>query len=149
MRKNQLLVLVALLATGMIASACGSGAGGDDEPADDSRVIQITPEMMEFGAETYKTNCVPCHGPGGKGDGPSAASLTPPPRDHTNAEYMSRLNDKQIADTIKMGGIISGYPNMPSNPRLRGAEIESLVAFVRRLSSPDATEIDLTGFLSQ
>jgi len=149
MRKKQVLVLVALLATVMMASACGSGAGGEDDPADDSRVIQITPEMMEFGAATYKTNCVPCHGPGGKGDGPSAASLNPPPRDHTSTEYMARLGDKQIADTIKMGGIISGYPNMPSNPHLRGAEIEALVAFVRRLSSPDAPEIDLTGFSGQ
>ena len=148
MRKNQLLVLVALLATGLIATACGSG-GGEDDPADNSRIIQITPEMIEFGQETYTVNCAPCHGPGGKGDGPAAAALNPPPRDHTNAEYMARLNDKKIADTIKMGGIISGYPNMPSNPHLRGAEIEALVAFVRRLSSPDATEVDLTGFLNQ
>ena len=59
---------------------------------------------------------------------------------------MADLTDKKIADTIKMGGIISGFPNMPSNPHLRGEQIEALVAFVRRLSSPDATTIDLTGF---
>ena len=67
--------------------------------------------------------------------------------DHTNAEYMANLADKKIADTIKMGGIISGYPNMPSNPHLKADQIVALVAFVRRLSDPNASEVDLTGFM--
>ena len=148
MSKTRLMVFVGVLTVaGLVAAGCGSGGGGDDTaPADDSRIVEITPELMEFGEETYRANCAPCHGPGGRGDGPSAASLNPPPRDHTNAEYMANLTDKKIADTIKMGGIISGFPNMPSNPHLRGEQIAALVAFVRRLSSPDATTIDLTGF---
>ena len=139
-------VLAALFAVSALAIGCGSAGGGNAEPEEESQVFDITPQLLTVGQETYKVNCVPCHGPGGKGDGPSAATLNPPPRDHTNTEYMSKLPDKKIADTIKMGGIISGYPNMPSNPHLKGDEIVALVAFVRRLSAPDAARIDLTGF---
>ena len=128
----------------MGAAFSGATSAGSEE--EESGVVEITPELLGRGVEGYARSCAPCHGPGGKGDGPSAATLNPPPRDHTNTEYMSRLSDKQIADTIKMGGIISGYPNMPSNPNLSRDDIVALVAFVRRLSSPDAQQIDLTGF---
>jgi mono/diheme cytochrome c family protein len=39
--------------------------------------------QAEFGAVTYQFYCVTCHGEGGKGDGPAAASLTPHPADLT------------------------------------------------------------------
>lgn len=136
-----------VLFAGVATLACGSGASGSGDPPEDApKVIAITPDLIEFGRETYARNCAPCHGPNGRGDGPSAATLNPAPRDHTNAEYMARLTDKKIADTIKMGGLISGYPNMPSNPHLKPEQIEALVAFVRRLSNPQAESIDLTGF---
>jgi mono/diheme cytochrome c family protein len=139
--------LLLLLVAGVMASGCGGNdANGAEPAAEEAAVVEITPELLTFGKETYARNCAPCHGPGGKGDGPSAATLNPPPRDHTNAEYMSTLTDKKIADTIKMGGIISGYPNMPSNPHLKREEIEALVAYVRSLSDPDAAKIDLAGF---
>ncbi|HZY38300.1 MAG TPA: c-type cytochrome, partial [Mucilaginibacter sp.] len=32
----------------------------------------------------YITNCAPCHGDKGKGDGPAAAALNPKPADHTS-----------------------------------------------------------------
>src|SRR4029434_7543723 len=36
--------------------------------------------------KTVETNCVSCHGPGGKGDGPAAAALPPPkPANWTSA----------------------------------------------------------------
>ena len=145
MKQNSVLVWIFVLFTGAGVVACAGGPaaeGGEEESA----VVEITPELLNRGVEAYARSCAPCHGPGGKGDGPSAASLNPAPRDHTNSEYMSTLTDKKIADTIKMGGIISGYPNMPSNPNLSREDIVALVAFVRRLSSPDAERVDLTGF---
>lgn len=146
MKRTIWLAAILLLFVGTAAAGCSGGAANGDEAAEESAVVQITPDLVAFGQETYARNCAPCHGPGGKGDGPSAATLNPPPRDHTNAEYMSTLTDKKIADTIKMGGIISGFPNMPSNPHLKRDEIVALVAFVRRLSAPDEQTVDLTGF---
>lgn len=92
--------------------------------------------MLERGREIYKANCVACHGEGGKGDGPGAGVLKPPPRDHTDYAYMSTLSDKEIADVIKMGGAIKGRPLMPSHPQIAGADMDSLVAFIRTLSAP-------------
>ena len=90
--------------------------------------------MLERGREIYKANCVPCHGASGKGDGPGAGVLKPPPRDHTDRAYMSTLTDKQIADVIQMGGAIKGRPLMPSHPQIRGADMDALVAHVRSLA---------------
>ena len=88
------------------------------------------------GRQLYKTNCVACHGETGKGDGPGAGVLKPPPRDHTDRAYMSTLSDKEIADIIKMGGAIKGKPLMPSHPQISGDDLTSLVGYVRSLSEP-------------
>ena len=90
--------------------------------------------MLTRGREIYKANCVACHGDTGKGDGPGAGVLKPPPRDHTDREYMGRLSDKEIADIIKMGGAIKGKPLMPSHPQINGDDLNALVAYVRSLS---------------
>ena len=86
--------------------------------------------------ELYKANCVACHGETGKGDGPGAGVLKPPPRDHTNGEYMNTLSDKEIGDIIRMGGATKGMPQMPSHPQINGADLDALVAYVRSLSRP-------------
>jgi mono/diheme cytochrome c family protein len=86
------------------------------------------------GKELYKANCVACHGEKGKGDGPGAGVLKPPPRDHTDRAYMSTLSDQEIGDIIRMGGAIKGKPLMPSHPQINGADLAALVAYVRSLS---------------
>jgi mono/diheme cytochrome c family protein len=95
----------------------------------------VTVAMLEKGREIYQANCAACHGEGGKGDGPGAGVLKPPPRDHTDRSYMSTLTDKNLADVIVMGGAIKGKPLMPSHPQLRGSELDGLVAYVRSLSA--------------
>ena len=92
--------------------------------------------MLEKGRGLYKANCVACHGETGKGDGPGAGVLKPPPRDHTDAAYMDKLSDKEIADIIKMGGAIKGKPLMPSHPQFKEDDLQALVAHVRSLSAP-------------
>src|SRR5262245_6065270 len=88
------------------------------------------------GWELYKANCVACHGESGKGDGPGAGVLKPPPRDHTDRAYMSTLSDKDIGDIIRMGGAIKGKPLMPSHPQINGNDLSALVGYVRSLSEP-------------
>lgn len=39
------------------------------------------------GKTLYETNCLSCHGPTGKGDGPVGAALQPPPRDFSKGEF--------------------------------------------------------------
>ena len=111
----------------------GPGAGaasGSSAPAEG------TPALVQQGEKLYTANCISCHGESGKGDGPAAAVLKPPPRDHTDRAYMSTLSDKDIADIIKMGGAIRGKPLMPSHPQFKEQELNALVAYVRSLSEP-------------
>jgi mono/diheme cytochrome c family protein len=91
------------------------------------------------GKELYKANCVACHGETGKGDGPGAGVLKPPPRDHTDGAYMSTLSDQEIGDIIKMGGAMKGKPGMPSHPQINGPDLSALVAYVRSLSGSRAS----------
>lgn len=137
MIRRGLLFGAALLALGLaIACSSESSSTATDKPAatSASSAKALTPAMTERGRELYKTNCVPCHGEGGKGDGPGAGVLKPPPRDHTDATYMRTLTDKEIADVIKMGGAIKGRPLMPSHPQIGGIDMESLVGYIRTLS---------------
>ena len=113
------------------AIACTSNEGSPGSGADGSATASVKPER---GRELYKANCVACHGERGKGDGPGAGVLKPPPRDHTDAAYMSTLSDQQIGDIIRMGGAIRGMPQMPSHPQINGQDLASLVAYVRSLS---------------
>lgn len=141
MKPVEFFVLVAM---GCLC-ACGPGGSDSSSPAGGlaDTAVQVTPAILERGHEIYRMNCVPCHGPGGKGDGPSAATLNPPPRDHTNPELMEKLTDKKIGQTVQMGGVISGYPNMPSSPHIRGDDLVALVAFVRSLHRETVESVDL------
>jgi mono/diheme cytochrome c family protein len=141
----RLKILLLLATATILLFACGGG--GEKTKAEDPnlpKTFEITDAILASGQNTYKLNCVPCHGPLGKGDGPSAAGLNPKPRDHSNREYMARLTDDMIAETVKMGGVIRGYPNMPSSPHIKGDEMVGLIAFVRRLSDHERKQIELT-----
>jgi mono/diheme cytochrome c family protein len=137
-------LLVGALAIAGLATTLACSPGDDAAPAGGSNAAptaaatKATPEMIARGGEIYKANCAACHGDGGKGDGPGAGVLKPPPRDHTDYEYMSTLTDKEIADVIKMGGAMKGRPLMPSHPQITGTDMDGLVAFIRTLSAPNA-----------
>jgi mono/diheme cytochrome c family protein len=132
------LVVTRALTTALLGAwvaACGGDGGAPAAEAEKQPTsTAVTAALLERGVTVYKANCIPCHGPLGKGDGPSAASLNPKPRDHTNREYMDGVSDEQIAATVVQGGALRGYPNMPSHPHIKGEDLVGLVAHVRTLS---------------
>jgi mono/diheme cytochrome c family protein len=138
MIKSKVSCLVALAGLA-VAIGCSSQAESGRSPtasvAAATAKTAVTADMLAKGGAIYQANCAACHGEGGKGDGPGAGVLKPPPRDHTDPAYMNTLTDKNLADVIVMGGAIKGKPLMPSHPQLRGAELDALVAFVRSLSA--------------
>jgi len=121
------------------ATACQS-RGGDHERREGHEArehARRAPTVaIDRGRAIYQTNCAPCHGQSGKGDGPAAGGFNPAPRDHTDAAYMSKLTDTDIAQTIQYGGALKGKPMMPPSPQIKGDELASLVAYVRTLSAP-------------
>lgn len=46
-----------------------------------------TPELVEYGAKLFKTNCAMCHGDQGKGDGPAGMGLNPRPRNLVEGQW--------------------------------------------------------------
>ncbi len=82
-----------------------------------------------------RRTCAVCHGEQGRGDGPAASALKPPPRDHTDRAYMSTITDEDLAKVIQIGGVLKNKPLMPGSPQIKGADLDALVAYVRSLSA--------------
>ena len=85
------------------------------------------------GAEVYKTYCATCHGDTGKGDGIASAALDPKPRDLSNAEYVSTLNDTHIKKIVTEGGGANGMSAaMPAwGGIIPEDDINNIIAYVR------------------
>lgn len=137
-------VLLLTIAGGALVVALGCSSPSGDSPRSTGSAAQapsqpataaVTPAVLERGRAIYKANCAACHGDTGRGDGPAAGVLKPAPRDHTDRAYMSTITDEDLVKIIQMGGAIKGKPLMPSNPQIRGADLEALVAYTRSLSA--------------
>ncbi len=142
------LYSIAIVSLIITLASCGESGNklNDDQPststttkpsASDAANFQVdmSERSIAFGKATYIETCAPCHGAGGKGDGPAAAALNPRPRDHTNGAYMDKLTNGHIFSVVKMGGAPFGYPGMPAQPQLSDDNIKHVIAFVRSLSS--------------
>ena len=63
--------------------------------------------------------CAVCHGDNGNGQGPSASSLNPRPKDFHDARWQKSVSDQTLAKAIVLGGPAVGLSaSMPGNPDL-------------------------------
>jgi mono/diheme cytochrome c family protein len=91
--------------------------------------VATTPAGLKEAKTIYITNCAPCHGEKGKGDGPAAASLTPKPADHTSAALHNE------SDGSLYWKISEGRTPMPQFKKiLTDAQRWELVSYIRSLS---------------
>jgi mono/diheme cytochrome c family protein len=83
--------------------------------------------------QAYEKNCVPCHGAGGKGDGPAGKMLKPPPQDFAAA--LKGKSDADIAKIIKEGGKAVGKAaTMPAySAKLSDDQIKGVVDYIKGL----------------
>jgi mono/diheme cytochrome c family protein len=80
---------------------------------------------VDRGKTLFDTKCVICHGTDGKGDGPAAASLNPPPRNFQLPQFWQGNVEQNISDTIR-----NGLGSMPAFD-LSDAEINAIINYMK------------------
>lgn len=93
------------------------------------RGTSLPAEAVISGRTLYATNgCGTCHGQQGRGDGPIAKTLTPPPRDFRDGQaFKNGADTAAVAGTIasgftRDGGQMQSYAHLTESERLRLAE---------------------------
>jgi mono/diheme cytochrome c family protein len=77
------------------------------------------------GKALYEEKCMICHGARGKGDGPAASALSPPPRDFSRPQFWEQKNiDQVITNQVK-----NGKGDMPAFS-LNDDEIKAIIDFM-------------------
>jgi mono/diheme cytochrome c family protein len=96
-------------------------------------VAPVRAADMAAAKQNYDTFCVKCHGPGGKGDGPAAATLSVSPRNFTDCAKMGKISDETLFNVIKNGGASVGLSKdmQAWSTGFEDSEIHDLVAYVR------------------
>ena len=94
-------------------------------------------ESITIGEGLFQENCVACHGPKGRGDGPIALTLNPPPADY-GAGHTDTHPDGDIYYWIREGVEQTAMPAF--GDKFSTEETWHLVNYVRRLSALAAQE---------
>ncbi len=87
----------------------------------------------------YAARCVTCHGPDGRGDGPSSKAMLPGPTNLHDRAWHAQISDDELAKVLLGGGPALGKAaTMPPNMDLaeRPELIAALVHLVRLFEDP-------------
>ena len=112
-----------LVGLGVLVSACGKNVREPGSPPAPEPVAEAP-----RGQVVYETRCAPCHGAGGGGDGPAAASLDPKPRNFHDPGFWKGRTRDQLRLVVEQGR--PGTLMAPFAGVLAQAEIDDVVAYL-------------------
>ena len=113
-------LIVAAVSLTLVAGAAMTAAWAQGEwkaPAE-AKSVKNPVKGVGSAKKNIETNCVTCHGPNGKGDGPAASALPPPkPADWTSAKVAAE-SDGEIFWKISNGrGAMPPWKHLPDKDR--------------------------------
>ncbi|MGE5758971.1 MAG: FTR1 family protein [Gemmatimonadota bacterium] len=73
--------------------------------------MPITPPSLARGAELYRQHCASCHGDAGRGDGPGARGLSPPPADLADRHVMGDVSRLDLYRQLLLGVAGTAMPS--------------------------------------
>jgi mono/diheme cytochrome c family protein len=85
-------------------------------------------KTVEQGEKVAKINCVSCHGPLGKGNGPAAVALNPKPADWTSKRVQDEPDGEIFWKVTNGRGAMPSWRHLPENDRW------AVVQFIRTLA---------------
>lgn len=88
-------------------------------------------EELGRGKMLYEGHCLPCHGSGGKGDGPMGKVLRPPATDLTGPASKKKP-DRELRAIIENGILGTAMSSWKST--LSDQEMREVVAYIRSLA---------------
>src|SRR5262249_2104756 len=97
--------------------------------------VRPPPNRSLDGAHLYRSQCAPCHGPEGRGDGPDADAFSPPPR-NLREGFLGRYDDATLVRRI-LDGMPLGLVLDPRALRVHTDDVEAIVAHMERLPKVD------------
>ena len=115
-------VLTGMFCGALLASGCAA------EPELEGAALRAQAQ------ELWRARCATCHGPVGRGDGPTGRGLDPRPRDFQDAGWQARVDDARLRRVIVEGGAALGLSaEMAANADLaaRPAMVGALIEIVR------------------
>jgi mono/diheme cytochrome c family protein len=150
MRKGMALLHCAALATLVGAAAVTGHAQAQPK--------QVPPILLESltGRESFELYCAPCHGPGGRGDGPVAAALRTPPADLTT---LARRHEGRYPRDVVRAFVTGSGRALPAHgtsempvwgalfralePDARArVRIDNLVTYIESIQAPSTLVLD-------
>jgi mono/diheme cytochrome c family protein len=101
-------------------------------PVDVVKISVSTPELITKGKELFQANCTSCHGDAGDGNGPTAVTLNPKPRNFLSLSgWTNGSKISQMYKTLQEGIVRNG---MASYNYLPPADRFALIHYVRSLA---------------
>ena len=114
-------VLAVAVATGGLVLGARVGpvaAQGEWQAPAEAKTMKNPVTGVGNAKKTVETNCVPCHGASGKGDGPAAAALPPPkPADWTAAKVQSQPDGELFWKISNGRGAMPPWKHLPEKDR--------------------------------